>query len=116
VAPGLVFAFALSTVLVPSGLALAFVGLLALPLFSLLPGLFGDYLPLALPPLRGHQTRRNAGLMLLSTVALLALVTLAWLAWRSGRLPHLLVAEGVVLAVTQRLLTRAIVRRPLRAA
>jgi hypothetical protein len=114
VAPAVAVALALSTALAPQGIGLAAAGLIALPTFTLLPGLFGDYLPLGLPPLRGRQTRRNAALMLVSTAALLALIAVSGIAWHAGRLPLLLAIETVALVAAHRALGGAIARRPRR--
>jgi len=112
--PGLLLAVALSALIVPAGLSLAIPGLIALPTFSLLPGLFGDYLPLSIPPTRGQQAGANLLLMTISTTALVVLLSTSWIASRTGRLPELLVVETAIVAAVHWGLRAWIAARPLR--
>jgi hypothetical protein len=100
----------LGVLVVPGGLQLAVPGVLALPVFSLIPGVFGPYVPLALPKARGQQAIANAVLLASSTMLLAVLVNATLAASRRGRLVPLYVGELAVLLVVDACL-RAVVRR-----
>jgi hypothetical protein len=89
---------------------LAVPGVLALPVFSLIPGLFGPYVPLALPKARGQQAIANAVLLAASTGLLGVLVNATLAASRRGQLMSLCVGELIVLLVVDQCL-RLVVRR-----
>ncbi|MGH7896204.1 MAG: hypothetical protein ACREQL_16180, partial [Candidatus Binatia bacterium] len=113
VLPALVIALALAMAVVPSGVPLAIPGVIALPIFTLLPALFGPYVPLARPKARGQQAAANAVLLTASTATLALLVAETLRASRAGRLLEFCVGEAVVVAVVDRVLRRAIARRGL---
>jgi hypothetical protein len=104
VAPAIVLSGLLAFLVVPGGLMLAVPGVLAFPLFSLIPGLFGPYVPLALPKARGQQAIANAVLLAASTGLLGVLVNATLAASRRGTLVSLYVGELVVLLVVDRCL------------
>jgi hypothetical protein len=83
-----------------------------IPTLSLVPGLFGDYLPLSMPPRRGRQSSQNLALIL-ATIALTGLVFgLAIAAQKLGFLWILVAVELVcVLGIHQVLLRRIHDRR-----
>jgi hypothetical protein len=113
VLPALVFATVLALAVVPGGVLLATPGILAIPVLSLVPGLFGPYVPLALPKARGRQAIANAVLLALSTGLLAVLVNATLAASRRGQLASLYVGELVVLLGLDRGLRLAIARRGL---
>lgn len=113
VLPALGFAAVLAALIVPSGLALAIPGVLALPVFTLIPGLFGPYVPLARSKARGQQAIANAVLLGVSTGFLGVIVQLALAASRRGQLLELYAGELVVLLVVDRVLRFIIARRGL---
>jgi hypothetical protein len=110
VVPAIALSGLLAALIVPGGLVLAVPGLLALPVFSLIPGLFGPYVPLALPKARGQQAIANAVLLAASTGLLGVLVNATLAASRRGRLAALFVGELAVLLVVDAGL-RVVVRR-----
>jgi hypothetical protein len=97
VLPALVTAVALGLAVVPGGLALAVPGILAMPVFSLIPGLFGPYVPLALAKARGQQAVSNAILLATSTGLLSVLVKATLAASRRNALLELYVGSFVAL-------------------
>jgi hypothetical protein len=100
----------------PRAFPLVAPGLLALPVLSLLPAAFRDYVPLSVPAQTGRQSLANIVLGMINSVVGGALICLAWVAWRFGWLAHLLAAEAVLVALGAGLLARRIRNRPLRAA
>lgn len=113
VLPAFGLAIAIALVVVPRGLVLAVPGVLALPVFSLIPGLFGAYVPLALPKGRGRQAIANAVLLAASTGLLGVLVHMTLLASRQSQLVALYIGELVVLLGVDRLLRYVVTRRSL---
>lgn len=113
VVPSFLATIALALMIVPGGLVLAVPGILALPVFSLIPGLFGPYVPLALPKARGQQAIANTVLLAVSTGLLAILVTTTLAASRRGRLLELYVGELLVLLALDRLIRLVIARRGL---
>jgi hypothetical protein len=113
VMPALGFAAVLAALIVPGGLPLAVPGILALPVFTLIPGLFGPYVPLALPKARGQQAIANAVLLAVSTGFLGVIVQLTLAASRRGQLTELYVGELVVLLGVDRVLRFVVARRGL---
>ncbi len=110
VMPAIALSAFLAILVVPGGLVLAVPGVMALPVFSLIPGLFGPYVPLALPKARGQQAIANAVLLAASTGLLGVLVNATLAASRRGTLTSLYVGELVVLVVVD-LAMRFVVRR-----
>ena len=88
-------------------------GLIAIPTLSLLPGLWGSYLPLSRPAARGEQSSRNMVLMFLTMFAMFAVVGVSWLAWSLGYLPVLIAIELVVVGLLHWIFIRMIRNRPL---
>jgi hypothetical protein len=113
VLPAIATSMALTLAIVPAGLVLAVPGILALPVFSLIPGLFGPYVPLARPKARGQQAVANAVLLATSTGLLAVLVNATLAASRRGRFLPLFVGELLVLLAIDRLLRLVIARRGL---
>ena len=97
----------------PGGLPIAVPGVLALPVFTLIPGLFGPYVPLARPKVRGSQAIANAVLLAVSTGLLCVLVPLTLMAARRGRLVALCLGQLVVLLGVDRAIRVVIARRGL---
>ena len=87
-----------------------FLGILALPVFSLIPGVFGKYVPLVLPKARGQQAIANAVLLASSTTMLSILVQATLAASRRNALPALYAGTVVALAGIDRTL-RVIISR-----
>jgi hypothetical protein len=110
VLPAIGFSFLLALMIVPAGLMLAVPGVLAIPVFTLIPGLFGPYVPLALPKARGQQAIANAVLLAASTGLLGVLVNATLAASRRGKFASLYIGELIVLLGVDRLL-RFVVRR-----
>ena len=110
VVPAIALSAFLAMLVVPGGLVLAVPGVMALPVFSLIPGLFGPYVPLALPKARGQQAIANAVLLAASTGLLGILVNATLAASRSGKLASLYVGELLVLLAVDQCL-RVVVRR-----
>jgi len=94
-------------------LALAAPSLLALPLLSLLPAAFRDYVPLSVPPAIGRRSAANIAIGVVNSVAGGATIGVAWAAWRVGWLPQLVALEAVVVLLGAHLLARRISARPL---
>ena len=113
VLPALAFAILLTLLIVPGGLRLAIPGILALPVFSLIPGVFGVYVPLVLPKARGQQAIANAVLLASSTIMLSILVQATLAASRRNALPALYAGTVVVLAGIDRTLRVIIARQGL---
>jgi hypothetical protein len=113
VVPGLALAVALASISQPRGLVLAVPGILALPVLSLIPGLFGPYLPLARPKGRGQQAVANAVLLATSTGLLAVLVQATLLASRRGAITSLYIGEVIVILGVDRGLRFVIGRRGL---
>jgi hypothetical protein len=113
VLPALAFAILTSLMIVPGGLRLAIPGILALPVFSLIPGVFGAYVPLVLPKARGQQAIANAVLLASSTAMLSILVQATLAASRRNALPALYAGTVIVLAGIDRTLRAIIARRGL---
>jgi hypothetical protein len=113
VLPAFVLALALALAIVPGGIVLAVPGVLALPVFSLIPGLFGPYVPLALPKARGQQAIANTVLLAVSTGLLAILVQATLAASRRGQILELYVGELVVLLALDRAMRLVIARRGL---
>jgi hypothetical protein len=113
VVPGLALAVALAAISQPSGLVLAVPGILALPVLSLIPGLFGPYVPLARPKGRGQQAVANAVLLATSTGLLAVLVQATLLASRRGAITSLYIGEVIVILGVDRGLRFVIGRRGL---
>jgi hypothetical protein len=113
VLPALALATAIAAVIVPGGLVLAVPGIMALPVLTLVPGLFGPYLPLARPKARGQQAIANGVLLAVSTGLLGVLVQATLHASRRGRLPSLYIGEVVVLLGVDRALRWIVTRRGL---
>jgi len=88
-------------------------GLIAIPTISLLPGLWGSYLPLSRPAARGEQSSRNIGLIFLTMLAMFAVAGVSWLAWSLGFLPVLIAIELVVVVLLHWTFLRMIRNRPL---
>jgi hypothetical protein len=110
VMPAIALSGLLAALVVPGGLVLAVPGVLAVPVFSLIPGVFGPYVPLALPKARGQQAIANAVLLAASTGLLAVLVNATLAASRAGRLASLYADEVVVLVLVDACL-RVVVRR-----
>jgi hypothetical protein len=64
-----------------------------LPTLSLLPGLFKDYVPLAMPPRRGRQSSQNVGVLIGSMILMGAVVGGTILAGKFGIRWYVLAAE-----------------------
>jgi hypothetical protein len=92
---------------------LALPGILALPAFALLPGLFGVYVPLSRPKARGQQAGANAVLLIVSTLVLGVLVSETLRASRLGRLPLFCAGEALLVVTIDRVLRRVIAWRGL---
>jgi hypothetical protein len=99
-------------VLEPSVLPLTLPNLLALPLMTLLPGAFRDYVPLSVQPAAGRQSLTNILMGMLVALIGGATVVAARALWKAGYLPHFIAAELIVVVVGSYLLARAITRRP----
>jgi hypothetical protein len=97
VLPAVATAVLLALAITPGGIVLAVPGILAMPVFSLIPGLFGPYVPLALPKARGQQAVANAILLATSTGLLSVLVKMTLAASRRGALVELYVGSLVAL-------------------
>ena len=113
VLPAMIVAVLLAVVVVPGGVVLAVPGVLAFPVLTLIPGLFGPYVPLARPKGRGQQAVANAVLLAASTGLLGVLVQATLAASRHGRIPELYAGELVVLLGIDRTLRLVIARRGL---
>jgi ABC-2 type transport system permease protein len=95
------------------GLQLSLPGLIAIPLITLLPALTEDYLPFSCPAVRGDQSSRNIGLMLVSMMAMAIVLVVAYIAWMFEVLWYLIGIELVVVIFLFWLLSRIIRERPL---
>jgi hypothetical protein len=113
VLPALAVALGLAVAIVPSGVPLAVPGLIAFPTFTLLPGLFGVYVPLSRPKARGQQASANAVLLTVSTLVLAILVAETLRASRTGRLLPFCLEELAVVIAADRILRAVIARRSL---
>jgi hypothetical protein len=114
--PAICVAWLLLWLLTPEARAsfpLALAGLIAIPTLSLLPGLGGRYLPLSKPLVRGEQSSRNMGLMMVSMFGMLAVLGLFWAAQTLGFFWVLLILELVTFIALHAYLRRLIAKRPL---
>jgi ABC-2 type transport system permease protein len=114
--PALVISGLLIGVLAPGGLLgleLALPGIVAIPVFSLAPGLMGDYLPLSRPATRGEQSSRNFGLTFVSMAVMGIVMGASYLAWTLEVLWYAIAAEVVLAVVLFYFLSRIINNRPL---
>jgi hypothetical protein len=93
--------------------ALAVPSLMALPLLSLLPAAFRDYVPLSVPPAIGRQSTANIVIGMVNTIVCGTTVVTAWVAWRFHCLPHFVAAEAMLFLLGARWLSRRIGARPL---
>jgi ABC-2 type transport system permease protein len=117
--PAMVITGLLIMVLAPGGLLgleLALPGLIAMPVFSLAPGLIEDYLPLSRPASRGEQSSRNLGLMFVSMFAMAIIMGAAYIAWKLEVLWYAIgiefvVAIGLHYLLNLRIKTRQLNRR-----
>jgi hypothetical protein len=83
--PALALSGLLIAVLAPGGLLglqLALPGLIAIPVFTLAPGVIEDYLPLSRPASRGEQSARNLGLTFTSMFLMGIVMGGAYIAWK----------------------------------
>ncbi len=96
-------------------LPLALPSLLALPVLTLLPGVFRNYVPLSLPPQTGRQSLSNVLIGMATTLAGGLLIGASVAASQLGLLPHLLAGEVLFVVLAATLLARRIASRPLRA-
>jgi hypothetical protein len=94
----------------PGQLWLALPALLAMPTFSLLPGLTGEYLPLSAASRTGQRTAQTA-IMFLVMVPAGLLGFLSFLAQKAGLLWVLLAGELVAMIVLHTLLLKIVARR-----
>jgi len=113
VLPGVGVAILLALLITPGGLPLAVPGVLAIPVFTLIPGLFGPYVPLALPKARGQQAIANAVLLAASTGFLAVIVQTTLAASRRGQLIPFYAGELIVLVGVNRVLRFFVARRGL---
>lgn len=113
VVPGLALSVAISAVSQRGGLVLAVPGIMALPVLSLIPGLFGPYVPLARPKGRGQQAIANAVLLATSTGLLGVLVQATLHASRRNAIASLYIGEVVVMLGVDRMLRYFVSRRGL---
>jgi hypothetical protein len=114
--PAVCIAGILIAYLAPGGrdsLVLALPGLIAIPTFSLLPGLMQEYLPLSRPAARGEQSSRNMVLMFATMLSMVAVVGVSWIAWNLGFLWPLIAIELVVMSLLHWAFNRAIRNRRL---
>jgi len=95
------------------GIQLSLPGLIAIPLITLFPALTEDYLPLSSPAVRGGQSARNMGLMIVSMFAMTFVLGIAYIAWMFEVLWYLIGFELVVVIFLFWLLNRIITSRPL---
>jgi hypothetical protein len=97
-------------------LPLAVPSLLAIPVLSLLPAAFRQYVPLSVPPAMGRQSLANIVVGIITTIVGATMVGVSWLAWRAGYLGHLIAVELILLVLGSRVLAHRIRNRPLRGA
>jgi hypothetical protein len=95
------------------GLLLAFPGVVALPVLSLVPAVTQEYLPLSRPVTRGEQSSRNVSLMFMTMIVMAGVLVVSYLAWASGLIWYLVAIEGVIAIVLYQYLNRMIRNRPL---
>ena len=114
--PALAISALLIGILAPGGLLglkLALPGIVAIPVFSLAPGLIEDYLPLSRPALRGEQSSRNLGLTFVSMFSMGMVMGASYLAWKLEVLWYAITVEVVLAIVLYYFLNRLIKNRPL---
>ncbi len=114
--PALVLSGVLIAVLAPGGLMgveLAVPGLIGIPVLSLAPGIFEDYLPLSRPASRGEQSSRNLGLTFVSMFLMAGVMIVAYAAWKFEVLWYVIGVEVVLAVVAYYLLNRVIQNREL---
>lgn len=114
--PALAIDVLLIAVLAPGGLLglqLALPGLIAIPLISLAPGVFEDYLPLSRPASRGEQSSRNLGLTFSSMILMGIVLVAAYIAWKFGVLWYAIAVELLLAILLYDFLNRIIKKRPL---
>ena len=114
--PALAISALLIGILAPGGLLglkLALPGIVAMPVFSLAPGLIEDYLPLSRPALRGEQSSRNLGLTFVSMFSMGMVMGASYLAWKLEVLWYAITVEVVLAIVLYYFLNRLIKNRPL---
>jgi hypothetical protein len=92
---------------------LAFPGVVALPVLSLVPAVTQEYLPLSRPVTRGEQSSRNVSLMFMTMIVMAGVLVVSYLAWASGLIWYLVAIEGVIAIVLYQYLNRMIRNRPL---
>jgi ABC-2 type transport system permease protein len=95
------------------GLQLAVPGMIAIPVMSLLPGLMEDYLPFSRPVVRGDQSSKNIGVMLMSMAAMAIVLGAAYIASTLEVLWYLIAIEFAVVVLVYYLMSRVIRKRPL---
>jgi hypothetical protein len=95
------------------GLQLSLPGLIVIPLITLFPALTEDYLPLSRPAVRGDQSTRNVGLILISMFGMAIVLGIAYIAWMFEVLWYLIGIELIVVTFLFWLLNRIIKNRPL---
>jgi hypothetical protein len=115
--PGLVLVTVLGLVFLrrPIDLLLLAPGVIAVPLFSLLPGLGRLFVPFAEPPEVQMKDMLGCVFMMLFTLASMVLGGLAGWAWSTGWFGWLLAGEAGIVVALAALLRRLIARRVLRA-
>jgi len=114
--PALAISALLIGILAPGGLLglkLALPGIVAIPVFSLAPGLIEDYLPLSRPALRGEQSSRNLGLTFVSMFSMGMVMGASYLAWKLEVLWYAITVEVVLAFALYYFLNRLIKNRPL---
>lgn len=114
--PALVLSGLLIAVLAPGGLMgveLAVPGLLGIPVLSLAPGVFEDYLPLSRPASRGEQSSRNLGLTFVSMFLMAGVMIVSYAAWKFEVLWYVIGVEVLLAVVLYYLLNRMIQSRQL---
>jgi ABC-2 type transport system permease protein len=116
--PAVVVCVLMIVFVVPGGrgtLLLGLPGLFALPTMSLLPGVFGSYLPLSEPPARTEQASKRMLLIWGSLIGMGLVVALSYMAWSLGIFWYLVVVEAIGMAVLYRVWAALIRNRPLTA-
>jgi hypothetical protein len=114
--PALAMSSLLIAVLAPGGLLglqLALPGLIAIPVFSLAPGVIEDYLPLSRPASRGEQSSRNLGLTFTSMFLMGIVMGGAYIAWKLEVLWYAIGVELLLAILLYHFLNRIIKNRPL---
>jgi len=113
IVPAAAIALVWVAVLSPHTLPLAVPSILMLPVLSLLPATFRDYVPLSVPPAMGRQSTANVAVGMLITLLGGTTIGLGALAVGSGHLPALVVAQTALAVPACWLLARRIRNRPL---